>query len=458
MNLLSGLLALLSYVLVISVLVTVHEFGHFWVARRLGFKVLRFSIGFGRPLAMRVGRDGVEYVLSAIPLGGYVRLADERDAPVAEADRHRAFTRRPIPHRIAVLVAGAGANFVFAWLAYTALYIHGVPGIRALVAEVHADSWAARAGLRPGDEIVAVQGHPVRGVDDTVIDSVASVLDDGILRYDVRRGTDTAHLSIAIPAEQRRALTEPGEIEMRLGFAFVQPRHPAVVGALMENSSARAAGLQSGDEILEVDGQRITDFAALRAAIAPRASMPVTVRIRRQGIEREVPITVASEPDPGAPGRSVGRLGILPGGEGSWPPGVETVERYGPLEASVAGARLFWKTVTVTGTVVRHMVVGEASTRNISGPVGIAKVAAISVLAGWPAFLSLLAGISVGLGILNLLPLPLLDGGQVVYQIFEAMTGGPLSDRTQGILQRVGFAILILLTVLAVYNDLSRPG
>jgi regulator of sigma E protease len=456
--LISGLLQILAYVVVISVLVTVHEFGHFWVARRLGFKVLRFSIGFGRPLLMRVGRDGTEYVLSAIPLGGYVRLADERDAPVDEADLPRAFTRRPIPHRIAVLLAGAGANFLFAWLAYSALYLHGVPGIRAVVTQVQAESLAAKGGLRPGDEIVAVRGRAVRGIDDAVMETISSVLDEGAIRYDVRRQGQPATALVAIPADQRRALTEPGELEMRLGFAFVQPVHPAIIGVMTPTSSARAAGLLEGDTVLSVDGTAVADFAALREQILPRAGQPATLRIRRANVERDVPVTIAAEADPAAPGHWVGRLGILPGGLGVWPAGVETIERYGPLDAAAAGARLFWKTITITGTVVRHMVVGEASSRNISGPVGIAKVAAMSLLAGWPAFLSLLAGISIGLGILNLLPLPLLDGGQVVYQLFEALTGGPLTDRTQGILQRVGFAILILLTVLAVYNDLSRPG
>ncbi|MEI6458545.1 MAG: RIP metalloprotease RseP [Pseudomonadota bacterium] len=454
----NGLLEILAYVLVISVLVTVHEFGHFWVARRLGFKVLRFSIGFGRPLASRVGRDGVEYVLSAIPLGGYVRLADERDGPVAPEDLPRTFTRRPIPHRIAVLLAGAGANFLFAWLAYSALYLHGVPGIRAIVADIHAGSLADAAGLRSGDEIVAVRGHAVRGVDDAVMETISSVLDNGAIRYDVRRGSDPAVVLVPIPSAQRRGLTEPGELEMRLGFAFVQPIHPAVIGALSETSSAKAAGLQVGDEVLSVDGRAVANFSGLRAQIIARAGQPVTLRIRRAGAERELPVSVAGEPDPSAPGRLIGRLGILPGGQGVWPAGVETVERYGPVEALLAGGRLFWKTVTITGNFVRHMVTGKASSRNVTGPFGIAKVAALSLLAGWPAFLSLLAGISIGLGILNLLPLPLLDGGQVVYQLFEAVTGGSLSDRTQGILQRAGFAILILLTVLAVYNDLSRPG
>ncbi len=454
----SALLQVLSYVLVISVLVTVHEFGHFWVARRLGFKVLRFSIGFGRPVVTRIGHDGTEFVLSAIPLGGYVRLADERDGPIAEADLPRTFTRRPVSHRIAVLLAGVAANFLFAWLAYTALYLHGVPGIRAVITSVRADSLAAAAGLRAGDEIISVQGRAVLGIDDTLMDTVEAVLDDGALRYEVRRGTETVTTQVVIPQAQRRALTEPGALEAGLGVEFVQPSLPPVIGAMAEDSSARAAGLIAGDRILAVDGQSVADFAALRHLIRPRAGEPVTLRIRRGETERDVPVTVAAEVESPTTGRRVGRLGILPQGPGTWPQGVETVERYGPIGAAAAGAKLFYKTVAATGTVVRHMVSGTASSRNISGPVGIAKVAAMSLLAGWPAFLSLLAGISIGLGILNLLPLPLLDGGQVMVQLYEGLTGGPLTDRTQGMLQRVGFAILILLTVLAVYNDLSRPG
>jgi regulator of sigma E protease len=385
-------------------------------------------------------------------------LADERDGPVDEADLPRTFTRRPVPHRIAVLLAGVAANFLFAWLAYTALYLHGVPGIRAVVTSVKADSLAGAAGLKSGDEIVRVQGHAVRGIDDTLMETVEAVLDDGALRYDVLREGQTVSAQVVIPASQRRGLTEPGALEAGLGIEFVQPMLPAVIGAMAEDSSARAAGLLSGDRILSVDGQPVADFAALRSFIRPRAGEPVTLRIRRGDTEREVPVTIGADADPATPGRAVGRLGVLPKGPGTWPVGVETIERYGPIGAAAAGAKLFYKTVAATGTVVRHMVSGTASPRNISGPVGIAKVAAVSLMAGWPAFLSLLAGISIGLGILNLLPLPLLDGGQVVVQLYEGLTGGPLTDRTQGMLQRVGFAILILLTVLAVYNDLSRPG
>jgi regulator of sigma E protease len=447
-----------AYVLVIGILVTVHEFGHFWVARRLGFKVLRFSVGFGRPLWTRVGRDGVEYVLSMIPLGGYVRLLDERDGPVAEIDRTRSFGGRPVWARIAVLVAGAGANFVFAVLVFWGLFLHGVPGIRALVAEVRLDSVAASAGLRVDDEITAVAGRPVAGVDDASIELLSALVGGSSVTLDVRRAGGPAHLSLTVPDDRRRALTEPGALEAGLGFGFVQPKRPVVVGALVSQGPAALAGLLPGDTIETIDGRPVADFSDFRATIGARPGGHAELTVRRGATRFAVDVPVRAETEASSPGHSVGRIGIVPGGAAVWPPGAEIRERYGVGRALIAGVHRTWQSSAVTLQFLLRMVTGDVSLKNVSGPFSIANVAAASALAGFDAFLALLAGISVSLGVFNLLPVPLLDGGQVVYQLVEAVKGGAIPERIQAIGQQVGIAILVLLMGLAVYNDLSRLG
>ncbi|HEU5467745.1 MAG TPA: RIP metalloprotease RseP, partial [Steroidobacteraceae bacterium] len=254
------LTSVVAFIVAIGVLVTVHEFGHFWVARRLGFKVLRFSLGFGRPLATRTSRgpDPVEYVLSAVPLGGYVRLLDERDGPVAPEEAHRAFNRRPPLARIAVLLAGPAANLAFAILAYWILFMHGIPGLKPVVGEVTAGSFAARADLRPLDEITAVAGEPTPTRQAAVLAILEGVVAEGSVPVAVRgEGGAARALTIRVPAGERRALTEPGTLLTGLGFSFWYPAQPVVVGELTPGLPAERAGLEIGDRVVKVEGEAV---------------------------------------------------------------------------------------------------------------------------------------------------------------------------------------------------------
>jgi regulator of sigma E protease len=452
-----GLVQLAAFLVAIGVLVAAHEFGHFWVARRLGFKVLKFSIGFGRAIASRRGRDGVEYVIGMIPLGGYVKLADEREAPVAEADAPRAFNRRPVWQRVLVLVAGAGANFLFAIVAFWILFMSGMPGLRPVIGEVKAGSFAAAAGLRTGDEIVAVGERPVATREAAVLEMLSAIVDGGRVELKLARAGGTALATVTVPDERRRALTEPGAWSDGLGLAFTRPFVPAIVGKVVEGGAAAAAGLVAGDQILAVDGRRVADFFELRNAIAGRPGAAVSLEVRRGERTLTVPATVHGERDANEPGQPiVGRLGIQPGGQASFPPAMHTLERYGPLDAIRPALAETWSKTAVTVKFLWRMVTGDVSLKNVSGPISIAAYAGVSALEGATAFLSFLAIISISLGVLNLLPIPILDGGQVVYQLAEGIKGSPLSERLQVAGQQVGIVLLVLLMSLAIYNDLAR--
>ena len=451
------LVQLAAFLVAIGVLISVHEFGHFWVARRLGFKVLRFSIGFGRPLLRRTGRDGVEYVLAAIPLGGYVKLADERDAPVAPAELARAFNRRPLWQRIAVLAAGPGANFLFAVLAFWVLFINGVPGLRPVVGEVREGSIAARAGLASGDEIVAIGGRAVGTREAAVLGILNDVVDSGRIDLVVRAHGAERAATLNVPSERRRALTEPGAWADGIGFSFVRPHLAPVVGRVVAGGAAAAAGLAAGDEVVAVNGRPVTEFADLVTEIRGRPGTTVVLDVRRRGALLSLPVAVRGERDDARPGRPlVGRIGVGPAGEPSFPAAMLTVERYAPLAAIVPAFTETWQKSALTAKFLWRMVTGEVSLKNVSGPISIASYAGLSALEGFTAFLAFLALISISLGVLNLLPIPILDGGQIVYQLAEAAQGRPLSLRVQQLGQQVGIVLLILLMSLAFYNDIAR--
>jgi regulator of sigma E protease len=452
-----GLIQLASFLVAIGVLIAAHEYGHFWVARRLGFKVLKFSIGFGRAVARRVGRDGVEYVIGAIPLGGYVKLADEREAPVAAADAPRAFNRRPVWQRVLVLLAGAGANFLFAILAFWILYMAGVPGLKPVVGEVQVASIAAAAGLKPGDEIVAVGERAVATREAAVLAMLSDVVDDGRVELTLRRGGGRALAALEVPAQRRRALTEPGAWADGIGFSFTRPHLPVVVGKVLAGGAAAAAGLKPGDEIVAVDGRPVSEFMDFRAEVSARPGATLSLEVRRGAEVLKVAVAVRGERDPNEPGHGlVGRIGIAPGGEAVYPPEMRVLERHGPLGALRPALAETWSKSALTVKFLWRMLTGDVSLKNVSGPISIAAYAGISALEGVTAFLGFLALISISLGVLNLMPIPILDGGQVVYQLLEAVKGAPLSARTQALGQQVGIVLLILLMSLAFYNDLAR--
>jgi regulator of sigma E protease len=443
----------LTYLVAIGILVAVHEYGHFWAARRVGIKVLRYSLGFGRVLWRRMGRDGTEYALSAIPLGGYVRLLDERDGSVIDPrDLPHAFNRQPVWKRIFVLFAGPGANFLFAIVAYWILLVAGVPGLKPVVGEVAPSTVAAIAGLRSGDEIIAVSGRETPTREAVLNGLIQDLLDDGMVELRVQReGTSPRDVQLNL-ANRSRELTEPDALFKGLGFSFWYPSQPALIANVRADGPAARAGLLAGDEIVEFDGESVTSFLQLRRLIEPRVNRDVSVNAKRNGEIIALQMRVGEQT---RDGKSVGMVGIeaaMP----SIPDSMLTIEREGPI-AAISGATVkTWDTTILSFKLVGRLITGDVSLKSISGPIGIATVTGVAAQQGILVFISLLALISISVGVLNLLPVPVLDGGQIVYQLVELVKGGPVSERAQVVFQQVGIVLLILLTGLAFYNDIAQ--
>jgi len=448
---------LLAFLLAIGVLVAVHEYGHFWMARRMGIRVLRFSIGFGKPLWTRRDARGTEYAVSAIPLGGYVKLLDEREGPVAPAQLAEAYNRKPVWRRILVLLAGPLANFIFATAAYWALFVAGVPALKPVIGEVTPDSAAARAGLHAGDEIVGVAGQAVLTREGAVLAILDRLIGGGAIELELRgaggaggEGARQAHLEIA---GTRRALTEPGALLPGLGFDFWYPTVPATVGKILPDSPAQRAGLRAGDRILAVGGEPVQDFPALVKRVQPSPGKTLTLRIERDGAARDVPVEVEAQREGE---RMIGRIGVQPAPVAGIPESMRTSERYGPLTALRRALEKTWQMSALTVRMIWNVVAGDVSVKNLSGPINIAEYAGVSARQGILSYLSFLAVVSVSLFVLNLLPIPILDGGQIVYQLAELVKGRPLSERAQAVGQQIGILLLLVLMSFAFYNDLSR--
>jgi regulator of sigma E protease len=448
--------SVVAFIIAIGVLVSVHEFGHYWVARRLGFKVLRFSVGFGRALARWQGRapDKIEYWISSIPLGGYVKLLDEREAPVAAEERHRAFNRRPVPQRIAVLLAGPGFNFLFAIVAYWLMFVAGVPGIRPMIGAVSEDSVADTAGLRAQDEIVAVGGRETATWEHAVLGILDELLDDGRIDLTVM-GADGNPRTVSLDVQGRETeLTEPEALFTGLGIE-PGPLVPPVIGELTPGLAAAEAGLRPDDRIVAADGERIQSWSQWVQYVRERPDETVPVTIERDGRTSELSLAIGRATEDGV---TVGRIGAAPNVDlaRSLAERAQAEQRFGALEALPRGIEKTWEMTALTVRMLARMVVGDVSIRNISGPINIAAYAGDSAQAGLSAFLSFLALVSISLAVLNLLPVPLLDGGQVVYQLVEWVKGTPLSERAMAFGQQLGIVLLIVLMSFAFYNDLSR--
>lgn len=446
---------ILGFIVAIGILVAFHEFGHYWVAKRLGVKVLRYSIGFGKPLLRwRGGKDGTEYVVAAIPLGGYVKMLDEREGDVPPEELHRAFNRKPVGVRAAIVAAGPIFNFIFALLAYWLIFVAGSQELRPVIGEVAPGSPAAAAQFQPGDELTAVAGTEVRGWDQALI----ALLDAGVSRTTVEVAVATA----AGEATHRRldlrgiaVLGDEQDYLKVLGIRPWMPVLPAVVGEVMPDSPAAAAGLSAGDRIAAIDGTPVGDWTELVAYISTRPG--ARVRLTVDGPEpRQVEATLASRE---ANGRAVGMLGITPQVPADFHDRYRAMVRevrYGPLQALERAAASTWTATSLTLKVMWRMVVGEASIKNLSGPLQIAQLAGDSAGLGLTAFLKFLAIVSVSLAVLNLLPVPVLDGGHLLYYAIEAVRGRPLSEHAQGVGQQIGVALLFMLMAVAFYNDIVR--
>jgi len=449
--------SVLGFVVAVSLLVAVHEYGHFWAARKLGFKVLRFSVGFGPALWRRVaGADRTEYVLAALPLGGYVKLLDEREGPVDAAEVSRAFTRRPPWQRILVLLAGPGFNFAFAiLLLWGMLWIVGSPDVRAVVGGVAAGSPAARAGLRADDEIIRLDGADVQGRGDVVLGLIDAMSGDGVTQLAVRSASGAERdieLRVDDPVE-RRALTEPSALMRGVGIRFWSQPVPAQIGRVLPAGPAEQAGLQVGDLITAIDGQPIGDFVAMSEALAVRPNRDVVIRYERSGVSATTTVRTSADL---VDGREVGRIRIETPPSAPLPDSMIVHRRFGPVQALGESLQRAWDMTVLQAKMFARMIIGQVSIKNLSGPITIAEYAGDSARSGLTGFVGFLVLISLSLGFLNLLPIPMLDGGQIVYQTIEWIKGSPLSERVQAAGQSVGIALLFLLMGVALFNDLAR--
>jgi regulator of sigma E protease len=449
--------SVLGFVVAVSLLVAVHEYGHFWAARKLGFKVLRFSVGFGPALWRRVaGADRTEYVLAALPLGGYVKLLDEREGPVDAAEVSRAFTRRPPWQRILVLLAGPGFNFACAiLLLWGMLWIVGSPDVRAVVGGVAAGSPAARAGLRADDEIIRLDGADVQGRGDVVLGLIDAMSGDGVTQLAVRSASGAERdieLRVDDPVE-RRALTEPSALMRGVGIRFWSQPVPAQIGRVLPAGPAEQAGLQVGDLITAIDGQPIGDFVAMSEALAVRPNRDVVIRYERGGVSATTTVRTSADL---VDGREVGRIRIETPPSAPLPDSMIVHRRFGPVQALGESLQRAWDMTVLQAKMFARMIIGQVSIKNLSGPITIAEYAGDSARSGLTGFVGFLVLISLSLGFLNLLPIPMLDGGQIVYQTIEWIKGSPLSERVQAAGQSVGIALLFLLMGVALFNDLAR--
>ena len=432
---------LVAFIVAISVLVAIHEYGHYIVGRWCGMKVLRFSIGFGKPVATWVGgKDKTEYCLSAIPLGGYVRFLDGREGDVAPEDEGRAFDHRPIPARIAVLLAGPAFNLIFAIIAYWFLTMEGIPAYRPTVGEVEPQSYAADAGLQKGDWIVAVGDQPVLNWNSALMGMIDEMSGSGSIPLTLEdQAGERRSVSIDVGEDSSR-LTEPGVIFDGLGLSPGAP--PAFVGSLVENGAAADAALEVGDRIVQVEDAVILGFGDLVNVVSPRAGDRIRVDYVRDSRRQSTYATLGSHEVNGEQRGLLG-VGIL-------------IDDPGAVESIGLAAGRTWDTAKFTLQMLGRMFTGSVSIKNISGPINIAQFAGSSAERGFSQFLEFLALVSISLGVLNLLPIPLLDGGQIVYQTVELLKGSPVSERSQILGQQFGILALILLMSFAFYNDITR--
>jgi regulator of sigma E protease len=449
----SILISMLAFAAAISILVSFHELGHYSVAKRLGVKVLRFSVGFGYPLWRRkAGADSTEYVLAAIPLGGYVKMLDEREGEVDAQELHRAFNRQPVGARIAIVAAGPLFNFLLAIAAYWLMFMLGVTGVKPVIGAIAPDTVAARAGLKAQDEIVAV------GDESTPTWEAATI---GIIDESLKRGRVTVTTRSQDGAKRRHALdvTDTRQVlgeENVLGSLGIMPWQPTiepVLGQLAPGGAAESAGLKPRDRIISADGRPIAQWQDWVDYVRAHPNHEARLKIERRGNPIKLVMRIGVDDEQG---HSVGRIGAYPHIDQAKIDAMQVVVRYGPVAALGMAAVKTWDFSMLTLRVLGQLITGGASLKNVSGPITIAQFAGVSAVIGLSAFMGAIALFSISIGILNLLPVPVLDGGHLLYYFIELIKGSPVSESAQAMGQRVGLAMLACLMALAFYNDFAR--
>ncbi|KFD20709.1 MULTISPECIES: sigma E protease regulator RseP [Tatumella] len=440
-----------AFVVALGILITVHEFGHFWVARRCGVWVERFSIGFGPALWRKKDKQGTEYVLALIPLGGYVKMLDERAGEVPAARLHEAFTRKTLSQRAAIVAAGPVANFIFALFAYWLVFMHGVPGIKPVTGEIINNSIAQQAQIQPGMELKAIDGIETPDWDAVRMALMGKIGDSGV---NITLETFGQSVTVEKHLDLHHWVFDPEKQDPVLSLGIV-PKGPVIETTLAEvqkSSPAALAGLQAGDRIVKVDGEPAVNWQMFVAGVRDNPGKPLTLDVEREGDIRTLTLTPSVKT---VGQKEEGFAGVIPRVQ-PLPDQYKTLRQYGPVVAIGEAGVKTWQLVKLTASMLGKLVTGDIKLKNLSGPISIAQGAGISAEYGVIYYLMFLALISVNLGIINLVPLPVLDGGHLLFLLIEKIKGGPVSERVQDFSYRIGSIALVLLMGLALFNDFSR--
>jgi len=453
----SLILAILAFFVVIGILVTVHEFGHYLVARLCGVKVLRFSIGFGQILWLRrFSPDNTEFVVAAIPLGGYVKMLDERETEVEipAEELPRAFNRQPVAVRAAIVAAGPIFNFIFAIIAYSIIFMLGVTGLKPIIGEVTSEGIAQQAGFYSGDQIVAVNGITTLRWDSVVQITLRQLLQNAPnVTYTVKNSQNNQYDKTLNLEKLTIDDIAEGRFFTKLGFERFLPPLPAIIDKVAPNTPAERADLRPGDKILSIDGQAVKSLQQWLIYVSQRPKQQVTLVLERTEAGQMQSMTVTLTPDE-VEGK--GKIGVYMQSPKEFPPEYLETEYYSLFPAIAKGVEKTWEYSVLTLQLLVKMLKLEVSAKNISGPVTIAEVAGKSAQVGLIPFLTFLAIVSISLGVLNLLPIPILDGGHLFLYLIEAIKGSPLNETAEIMLQRVGLTLLLGLMALALFNDFER--
>ncbi|MGV7959837.1 sigma E protease regulator RseP [Photorhabdus tasmaniensis] len=443
---------LAAFIIALGILITVHEFGHFWVARKCGIHVERFSIGFGKALWRRTDRQGTEYVIALIPLGGYVKMLDERVSPVAPEHRHMAFNNKTIGQRAAVVSAGPIANFLLAVVVYWLVFIIGVPAIRPVVADIKPDSIAAQANISSGMELKSVDGIETPDWNSVRFALIGKIGDENMTVQVIPPGSSHPVEKI-LDLRQWRFDPDKQDPVLSLGIMPVRPRLDSLLENVTPGTAAEKAGLQKGDRIVKVNGQEIDAWHTFTSFVSNNPNVPLELSVDRAG--HIISLSMTPEVKQQARGKEVGFAGVelrvIPLADE-----YKMVQQYGPFSAIYQAGDKTWQLMRLTVNMMGKLIVGDVKVNNLSGPISIAKGAGVSADSGLVYYLMFLALISVNLGIINLVPLPVLDGGHLLFLIIEKIKGGPVSERVQDFSYRIGAMVLVLLMGLALFNDFSR--